>query len=243
MTISGNTVTFDFRCSAAGMSDYQFLFTRQLDSEFATSEFVSAKRISTGVDDPLHGVAFLITGALSDLLGWTDGTYTASPAKIETALVQSEVDRVVNSVNIADKERSCPAWSSLSSSSSSTSCFYDEVTVIQEDYTGDVLFKAGYNADVGVDDNTNELIIGAKLGAGEGQTCDDILINEHGIIPSSSSVPCRFCGGLIQTLNGQGGDEIVGEVLGIGVVKVTVNSSSDQLDVTIRDDKVVCDDG
>jgi hypothetical protein len=60
-------------------------------------------------------------------------------------------------------------------------------------------FKEGFNASILVNELGNVIEIGGVLGAGAGETCEDIIIDENGFQAGND---CVSCDGFIKSING-----------------------------------------
>jgi hypothetical protein len=206
------SLTFVFKSDAPGFAGYEFQFPVALDEEIGATFHVDAVLVATGEPDFCKGTAFLVVGALDDMAELTVDTHTLIAApKAEPALTQSLVGALAKTINAANALRPCPpnccdpTPSSSSSSSSSQAPVPDDLAVPDvEAAVGDVQLKPGYNATVKVIETFNAIEIGAGVGSGAGEPCDDIRVTENGLLVDEN---CQGCRGFIYSINGQGRDQ------------------------------------
>jgi hypothetical protein len=100
--------------------------------------------------------------------------------------------------------------SSMRSSSSSSSDSQETVFVSATCLRGDVSFKEGYNAVIRQENQRNAIIIGAGVGSGEGEPCEEVPVYDDEAPPSGSPFLSGgpSCATVIQAVNGIGGPHI-----------------------------------
>ena len=204
------------------------------DSEFSQSE----------EDEPLWG-GYIVTGPLTalaallpnegDHLTRTDGGI------VEPGLIQNLAGTFVTTINIANADRTrvtssdgCPEtqWAYPTGE--------DVIHVSAQNLVGNVKMRAGYNASVRQDGFDNAIVLGAAVGAGEGEPCNEVPLFSGEIAPTGSTLLTGGlrCDQLIRTLNGVGGRFLVIRA-GLGVKiesdpqnnKLRINADMSQLSV------------
>ena len=190
--------------------------------------------------DPGRG--FVVYGDLSYVLALAPGTYTldAPKPRLEPATVQSLQSAFVSALSVADDPRRCPPnGCPCSSSSSAPSSSVPEPSNIAYLFAhgliGDLRFKAGYNVQLSLDPGDNAIDIGAQIGAGEGPTCEDIIIDENGFCPNNN---CVNCDGLIRSVNGCLAPDGIFRINGGSGVAVTPSPGAHRLDIRIDINKL-----
>jgi hypothetical protein len=156
-------------------------------------------------DEPLW-YGYLVTGDMADLVAYlpSDGT-VASTAILEPALVQILTASYVVSLNLANMDRT--------RAEAPVGCtpivwpFPVGVNYVNARcFTGIVRFMAGYNATIEQDTHQNAIILGAAVGAGAGQPCEELLLftdeGLHPLGPLSGGPPCNT---VLRSINGVGG--------------------------------------
>lgn len=213
----GDVIYFDFRTDAPGLATYRLVFPRLLtDGPYSTNYVWVAQEDLTPVEsedpcfDPGLWWGYLTTGDLTSLFNaLADGDEVVAVdgyARIEPSLVTNLSDAFVHSIKIANKLRTrsatptgCPELEWPDSPPSST--------VLQEGCLfSDVFFKAGYNATVQVEAETNTIVLGAGVKAGEGEPCSEVAIYEEEAAPDGRTLldGGHKCGEAVLTINGVG---------------------------------------
>jgi len=161
--------------------------------------------------EPLWG-GYLVTGRLADLLTVLPGdgevTGAVGAGLVEPALVQNDANSYIGSVNVGNADRTrvdapgdCPplTWPHDTGE--------DVIFVNASCLRGDIRFKPGYNAIVRQESDTNLLIFGAEVGAGEGQPCDQVPLFDGEVPPAGSALleGGPRCNEVIRSINGVGG--------------------------------------
>lgn len=227
---TGTNLLFVFASDAPGLIDRGLVFTRtttaaRWDTEFV-DDFAGPFDISESPDalysetsdfsdfgsecdpEPLWS-GYLVTGDVT-VIGLTDGQSltrtTATGTTVEPGLIQSLAGSLITSINLANLDRTrssgppgCPdpIWPYP------TGGVYVSAKCIQ----GHVRVKAGYNMSVTQDDNANAINLGAAVGAGLGQPCDEVPLFDGEVPPAGSDAyeGGPLCGEVITGINGIGG--------------------------------------
>ena len=157
-----------------------------------------------------------------------EGTYTPATAvggEVEPALVQSLANSYIGSINLANDDRTratapdgCPEipWEfAIGRTYVSAACL-----------SGDVRFKAGYNATVRQDSSQNIIYLGAAKGAGDGEPCSEVPLFATEQPPAGSTLleGGPLCDEVIRSFNGVGG-QFVSLLSGTGVTITNVPAS------------------
>jgi hypothetical protein len=212
------TLVFDFRATAYGLQGLALRFTRSPTAlEFAV-ETVDAVEVVDGSSyggigpgtcgDALLWTGTLVTGRLAALqaLVPVNTSVTAADAALplEPALVQNLARTYVRSVNLANINRvhaaapaGCPT---IPSSLYPIGAAIVTVTCI----SGDVIFRAGYNCDITQTAATNALTIGAGVGSGLGEPCNEVPLYPGEAPPAGSTLLSGgpACTEVITSVNG-----------------------------------------
>ncbi len=229
------TIYFDVRSNADGMAGQHFLFSFPVDSTWGDYSVVDAspveqgdwpqpisssssgQAVSPGVEDQDIGFAYLCVGNVELLLETlsSDGTelWTSSQPMFEPAVIQSLYGHYVKSVTLANEPRitadTCVdgSSSSLSQQGSSSSSQPADVVIPTsgESRTGAQVFFAGYNATIDTRDDDNALVLGARLGAGEGLPCEEIPRTPYEELLLAAGYKLDLadrCGDVLFTING-----------------------------------------
>lgn len=226
---TGDTFTFEFASDAPALAGRPLVFTRHAsDADYATS-YSDDEEAPAGdptaepdptfdyglVDCPYEPLwsGFLVTGrtaSLGSLL--TDGgavaRTAAGQAVVEPALVQSAAGTYVNSVSLANVDRTrvdnpagCPEvaypWPA------GEGVYHVAAKCLK----GPVWFSGGFNAFVRQDDATNTITFGAMVGAGEGEPCDGVTLFDGEAPPPGSNLleGGPRCNEVVRSINGVGG--------------------------------------
>lgn len=214
---TGSSFTFDFRTTTSGLSNHRLVFTRTLSDARYTTEFVDATTISAPDDDGNcdYGAiwsGYLVTGDLADLASILPSgntmARTGNSFVIEPALVQDLAGGFVRSINLANDNRTRVA----SPEGCRPLCWDNDqdtsvLFVNDRCITGMPRFAEGYNCSITQNDSENSITIGAIVGAGAGEPCEEVPLFEDEAPPTGSTL---LTGGLtcqeaIRSINGVGG--------------------------------------
>lgn len=221
VTVTGlegdHTAVFEFRSNAAGLYGYSLIFERhETDMEFST-EYVMATRNSLitsqkAVDDaesacdaPDFWHGYLVTGDLKPLFELVDtGTLgaIADLVVVEPATIKNFGQSFVRSFNLANADRS----RATTAEGCRDYCWdFDtgEIYVNAQCLTGHLLLEAGYNSNLRQEPD-NVLVIGANIGAGAGEPCEEVPLFEGEAGPDGEELLTGGpkCGQLLRTING-----------------------------------------
>ena len=175
----------------------------------ATNEFADAYEFVQEYTEIAGTKAWLTTGTLNELANIlnSSGKYLRradQEIKILPARIQLMYSSFVSEINIANSPRTIAPDFCLPNMSSSAYIINDE------NITGEVRFKPGYNSIVTQNNVTNTLEFDAKKGEGEGEPCGEIMLNERETRPYGSKLFTGgpSCGELMKTVNGVHGPKI-----------------------------------
>jgi hypothetical protein len=217
----GSYFYFDFRSDAPELFGLNLTFSRHVnDGDFAL-EFVdsgtaglSASSLSGSDDDlpqecdePLWS-GFLVTGrmaALIDLLP-TDGELSYE-AYVEPALRQNLAESFVVKMAVANDDRTRVQPADGCGEVSDTGA----VTYVKANcVVGEIVFVAGYNANVRQSTTDNSITLGAAVGDGAGEPCDSVPLYEGESPPPGSTLRegGPRCNETIRSVNGIGGPQL-----------------------------------
>lgn len=195
---SGPNLLFDFRSDAPGFaSDYRWLFTVPVTAEIGCIVNVDASSVLLDIPDEDRGTGFIVVGVLSDIIALGGGIHQlANPPEVEPALLQSLVNTFSRSMNVANQARRCPPICNESPPPPTAATTF----ALIQSLTGALQFKEGWNSRIIIDEDDNSIELGGVLGAGEGKTCEDIIIDEGGVQVGEE---CASCDDYIRTFNGR----------------------------------------
>lgn len=238
--VSLGSVFFDFRSTASGFGSHRFLFNFPVGSTaFGTTCYADATLITGGPEEPSVGRAFLTVGDLTGVLTLGDTLWTLTGLlRVEPGLIQTEVGSFISSVSAGNKARCCPAACGVpSSSSSEIACDPDGIFLQAQGLTGDILFREGNNIGIQLDETTNAILFDALIGLGEGETCEDVIIDGDGEDGFRRGETCLTCGEAIRSVNGRvipGGKLVLSGWPG---VEITPDPDNNLVYVTLNPEK------
>jgi hypothetical protein len=240
---TGTTIEFEFRTDAPGASAYPVVFTRDItDPEYSIEDVVSptelpSSSISSGAcPDNFIWDAYLVTGPLEDLIAvlpsGSSFTFTEGQWQIEHSRIQSLLQAFVSSLNLANYDRTHadpPPQCSESSSLGQLRRLFVNATCIQ----GNPRLVEGYNCTLTQEEINNTIVVGAAVGSGAGEACEEVPLYEGESPPAGSTLLTGGpnCGEIVKTINGVGG-QTVQLMSGPGV---RVNASPDDPNELIVD--------
>jgi len=231
---AGDQMRLDFRSDASGMSDTRFLFSFDAGTPFGTSVRATASSVSGGDPEPGKGEGYIVIGELSELDALGEGTFTLSGTlRVEPALLQSLAGATVSSLSVANAPRLCPT-----SCGSSASQEPDFVCAFIKDLSGVLRFSEGNNAVVSADRERNTIQLGAAVGAGLGEPCEDVIIDRD--CNFTRGEDCESCDDFIKTVNGMqspDGKLVLDNGIGIDIVN---EPDAHRIRVTPRADLRAC---
>jgi len=200
-----NFLVFVFRFTGEDSNIVELRFTRQVSSSSSANytEFIQEYTEVAGTK------AWLTTGHLDNLTSILDSTgkylrRADQEIKILPARIQLMYSSFVSEINIANSPRTIAPDFCLPNISSSAYVINDE------NITGEVRFKPGYNSIVTQNNVTNTLEFEAKKGEGEGEPCGEIMLSPAEDRPYGSKLFSGGpqCGELVKTINGVQGPKI-----------------------------------
>ena len=242
--ILAGEVTLDFRSGAPGFTGRHFLFVLPAGTPFGATCYEDSTLIAGSSPDPGQGYGFVTVGDLSEILALGNGTFVVDGIlRVEPALIQAEVDLFVYNVSLANKARCCPAPCSNQSSSSSSSiapvCDPDAIYPLVRGLAGDILFKEGYNVTIQLDKSLNVLLFDARVGYGEGETCEDAIIDGENESGFHWGEFCLSCNNAIRSVNGRAVPE--GRLVLVGWPGVEIVPDQTAFEVGIKlDSEKIC---
>lgn len=251
----GDLFIFEFRSTAPGLTDSVLSFSRSVTSTAYEVEYVDATPLdseasaseSTCVDDPAWS-GYLATGTMEDLRLVLDNDGDKlkgdeNGALVEPALIQNMSELYARSINLANADRTRAENPDncipLQWSFDSQAHYVTQVCL-----TGPVRFVEGFNTVITQDTPGNRIIIGAEVGAGQGEPCDEVPLFTGETAPAGA---VRLTGGpgcneLIRSINGIGGRRVA--IAGGNGVTVEPDPANHRVIVDINfADLAVCYDG
>lgn len=210
---SGATFTFVFNTDASGCTG-SLTFTRNIaDIDVETSSEI----YSAGDSSLPLWEAFLITGRLDKLATDLAEGSILTHGIVEPALIQSLLGTRVNSLNVANMDRT-----RVPNVAEDCDCYLPSVTTHSiwvwnsEPLIGDVRLEAGYNCNITQREDLGIITIGAAIGDGAGEPCTEVKVGptetKNGTLYDNSPT----CAEVIRSVNGVGG-RILQLVAGAGV--------------------------
>ena len=169
---------------------------------------------------------YLVTGTMETLATILPSGCTLSAGlgevRVEPALIRSLAGHYVRTVNLANDDRTraeapdgCPDLE--------YSYATGETYIQAECIVGRPRMKAGYNAVIYQDNLDNSITIGASVGAGEGEPCEEIPLFAEEVPPAGRTTldGAERCNETIRSINGVGG-RILNLRTGIGASQINV---------------------
>lgn len=202
-----------FRTNADGAYNYEVVFERDVTAEEFQIDWVSASSIVAEELDPIDCAsdykwkAFLVTGDVSSLstllpgdgvIIFFQGLWAAEPAR-----VQSLMRSYLRSVTLANNPRTM-ATSPEGCIDSSSSAAESPAILQSSCIVGDIKWKEGYNCTIRQDTTNNAIIIGAGVGVGEGEPCEEVPLYDEETPPAGSPYLSGGpgCGEIVKSING-----------------------------------------
>ena len=217
---SGTTLNFRFRNTSPESYNHELLFVRDInDTEFAIEWTEAITFIGDPVDPLVCPLApkwsgFLVTGDLSELAALIPDGITVIYAnglwQIEPARLQSLTDSYLRAINIGNTPRLVTDAAPGCESSSISSQAAPDILIRDTCVTGPIWFQEGYNCRIRQDSGRNTITIGAGVGLGAGEPCDEVPLTDDetpiGNSPFLTGGP--GCKQIVQSLNGVNGSDI-----------------------------------
>jgi len=248
---AGTTFTFTFRSNAPETGNYEVQFERDLTDPEFLMDWAEAVQLSAEPTDSLacgdepRWKAFLVTGNLVELGTEISSGETVTYAKglwqVEPSRVQSLKDSYLRGVNLGNLPRTqvtLPPGCSESGSAAIEEPYIDATCL-----AGDIKWTEGFNCSIRQDAGENAIVIGAGVGSGEGEPCEEVSLFAGESPPQLYSPYLSGgpgCGDILKTLNGVGGRRITIKAgQGFRVFADPVNSNTLILDKAL-DDFALC---
>jgi hypothetical protein len=244
---------FEFRCTAPAMAGQSLTFlVPDTSSEYASFTATvdvapgsSGSSLSSECGDDPDWEGFLVIGDLFDLknaIAVSESLDDVGGATtVEPALVQNLARTFVRAVHLAnaDRVRTQPPPGCPDSDVPTTDP--DHSYVIARCLTGDLKFVEGYNSSIRQSDSDNAIVIGASVGAGAGQPCDEVPLYPGEMSPDGGQLLTGgpTCGEILKSINGVGG-KVIRLNQGTGV-RITPGETEGELIVAVDlHDLAVC---
>lgn len=209
---------FEFRTTAPSLAGRSLTFTVPDDSpdlsafeateDIAPGSSSSAPSSECGDDPAWEG--WLTVGTLTDLKDLLavgeDLTDGLGATKVEPARVQNLARTFVRAVHLANADRvraETPEGCPSDGVQSDTGAIFTSARCL----TGALKIKEGFNATVRQSDAENSITIGAGVGAGAGQPCEEVPLYPGETAPGGSKLLSGgpTCGEVLKSINGIGG--------------------------------------
>ncbi len=169
---------------------------------------------------------YLVTGTMATLATILPSGCTLSAGtgdvQVEPALIRSLIGHYARTLNLANDDRT--------RADAPDGCdplvyeFATGETYIQaECLVGQPRLKAGYNATIFQDDLENSITIGAGVGAGEGEPCEEVPLFDEEVPPAGRTTldGAERCNDTVRSINGVGG-RILNLQTGIGASQINL---------------------
>lgn len=207
----GTTFYFDFAVHNGEVTDY-LIFEREIDAEEFTIEHAASDRDPAACALQPVWEGYLVTGTLDELIAQMPGdgehTFSSSEWIVEPGRIQSLRKALLRSISLANFPRTL---STLPERCESESPDYSQAIPNATCLTGDLYFKEGFNCAIRQEDATNTIIIGAAVGGGAGEQCEEFPWYDNEPLPDPESPYYSggpTCSDVIKTINGVGGRHI-----------------------------------
>ena len=205
---SGSQFLFTFASDAASITD-EITFCADLnDEEYSVSYSVTGTNssASAGICESPQIRGWVVFGSMESLAAvLPDGqslSRSDSELEIETARIQDMSKTLLNSINLSNKDRTryVPPDECRDGSSASPLSYIDYVTCLQ----GRIRFKEGYNCLISQNQYDNSVVIGALVGGGDGEPCEEVPLFPGESPPEGSKLLSGgpACDELIKSING-----------------------------------------
>ena len=206
ITRPSGQLIFTFHCSSPDADDYALVFYRAAAAEEFTNSYTEY--------NPGHSPAcggggfwdgFLVTGQLAELLELVPVGYslqgTAETTAVEPGVILSCRQRFVRSINLANMMRLRVERAEDCDGPANPDQVIQQVGTC---LVGPLRIKAGFNTNLSQDVSDNSFTLGAAIGAGAGEPCDEVPCYPDEEKPEDSPFYSGgpACGGLISTING-----------------------------------------
>lgn len=215
---AGSFFYFEFSSTCPDLAGVVLTFTRNVAADQYQTEFTDSGTEGLSLSYSASGslaatcyqpvwTGFMVNGPLNatnDFLS-SPGTITGTTSDciVEPALLRSMYKAAITSVNLANDDRT--RYSSPEGCGAIVWPYpVDIIFVNSRCLLGNLLVQSGYNSDVKQNDRENSIIFNARVGAGDGQPCNEIPLFSGEIPPSGSGLLSggASCGESIQTING-----------------------------------------
>lgn len=214
---------------AVGDAEYKTSFADTGESGLSSSSLSASSSSSPNFvvglcGEPLWS-GYLVTGDLSVLDSWlaVDGEVLggAGKAEVEPSLLENLANGYVERITVANVSRTHYQVADDSGCEPVSYPDLDEVYIAGACLAGPVVFKPGYNLTARQISTTSTIILGAAVGAGEGQPCEEIPLFPGESPPDGSSLLSGGpgCGDVIRTINGSSAANFM--LFGGGGISVT----------------------
>jgi|GEM_PF-7073478 len=220
---TGTTFTFRMRTTAPDAINHEIIFTRELTDEEFLIEWEDASSIVAELPDPLacpiqpKWKAFFISGNLEELgtllADGMEWVFLKGLWQIEPARIQSLMDSYLRAVSLANYPRLHVSNAPGCESSSSAGGVEEDLSPIIRALciTGNIKWQEGYNCVIRQDVTNNAIIIGAGVGVGAGEPCEEVPLFPGEAPPPDSPYLSGGpdCNEIIKSLNGVIGPNIL----------------------------------
>lgn len=239
----GAQFLFTFKSTAPSLANKRLQFLRDVDSTDYETEYVDATgdvessaslSESLCVEDPIWS-AYLVTGTmeeLAEILHSNGMVLVGEPdeAVIEPALVRSLEGAFARSINLANGDRT-RAENADDCKQLQWPFTIQPLYINHECMIGPIRFKEGYNTVIDQDDVENSITIGATVGAGAGEPCEEVPLFPGEQPPAGEELLTGGpkCNDVIRSINGVGG-KVLDILSGLGVI---VQASPSQHEITV----------
>jgi len=177
---------------------------------------------------------YLTTGDLTDLEAWmgADIIRNTGYAVVEPALIQSQDGSFVNTINIANADRTradSPSWCRPLVWTTALDDVYIAATCV----TGRLRFEGGYNTNIQQQTTENRIRFAASVGEGAGEVCDPVPLfpGERPPLGGSNLDGALSCNDTIRSINGVGGRTV--QLLAGAGVSLSADPANNLINVAV----------
>lgn len=223
----GDRFYFHFESDAAELYQVPLIFTRHIDDEDYLTEHTDSTSSgdldypltvsdsdsdsrAPGLDtcgEPLWS-GFLVTGSIQSLIrllpvDGSIGTRDSGVAVVEPALIQNLSNSFPTSFNVANDDRT-RATAPLDCDDIEWPYEIGVIHIYESCLKGELWLKAGYNAIVQQNNTDNSITLGAGVGFGAGQPCNELQLFAGEVPPNGSNLLSGGpqCNEVLRSING-----------------------------------------
>lgn len=238
---------FSFRSDAPGWEGQELRFRRSVTEADYAVEWVELAETAAVISESSEVIrevlcgddfianAFLVTGDLEELREVlpSNGTWEGPPyLVVEPALILDLSNSYVRSFNLVNAERT----RAENDDDCRPLCWEippSDHYVRQRCLTGDLRLREGFNCKISLDAASNTITIGAAVGAGQGEPCEEVPLSEDEAPPAGRNLLTGgpSCQEVIRSINGV--SQRIFQISAGAGVGITPDPENHKLTVTI----------